>query len=226
MRTVFAELQRGRILWERSEIHSEEVGRELTVDVMQLVLVPVAIRIRLVYLPEVAEIIRTPGIDAFMDDEMFSVFLARQGVGAVRTFQGEGSGETVLIRREGSSTDLAQELTGFAVVAVAIRLWSTAGRAGAVLRDITPSPATDRRNGFSVLPGVIVVELLPIPGLVMVDDLRKLIDLELLIFGGMGIVECPLFERDIFADELNKLAVLLIKLMAELNKIKYNVHKH
>ena len=48
----------------------------------------------------------------------------------------------------------------------------------------------------------------------MVDNLRQLIDLELLILGGMGIVEGPLLERDISADKIDQPAVLLIKLMA------------
>ena len=60
----------------------------------------------------------------------------------------------------------------------------------------------------------------------MVDNLRQLIDLELLILGGMGIVEGPLLEWDISADKVDQPAVLLIKLVAQLNKIKYNVHEH
>ena len=44
--------------------------------------------------------------------------------------------------------------------------------------------------------------------------LTELIDLELLILGGMGIVEGPLLERDISADKVDQPAVLLIKLMA------------
>ena len=38
----------------------------------------------------------------------------------------------------------------------------------------------------------------------MVDNLRELIDLELLILGGMGIVEGPLLERDISADKIDQ----------------------
>ena len=48
----------------------------------------------------------------------------------------------------------------------------------------------------------------------MVDNLRQLIDLELLILGRMGIVEGSLLERDISADKIDQPAVLLIKLMA------------
>ena len=48
----------------------------------------------------------------------------------------------------------------------------------------------------------------------VVNDLWELIHLELLVLGRMGIVESPLLERDISADEVDQPAVLLIKLMA------------
>ena len=60
----------------------------------------------------------------------------------------------------------------------------------------------------------------------MVDDLWKLIHLELLVLGGMGIVKGPLFKGDIFADKVDQPAILLIKLVAKLKKIQYNVHGH
>jgi len=34
----------------------------------------------------------------------------------------------------------------------------------------------------------------------MVDDVRKLVDLEFLIFRGMGIIKSPLLERDVSTD--------------------------
>lgn len=60
----------------------------------------------------------------------------------------------------------------------------------------------------------------------MIDDLWELIHLEFLILGGMGIVKSPLLERNIFADKVDKPAVLLIKMMTQLKKIKYNVQEH
>ncbi len=81
------------------------------------------------------------------------------------------------------------------------------------------------RQGRSNLPEYrILIDAVPV--LMMVDNLRQLIDLELLILGGMGIVEGPLLEWDISADKVDQPAVLLIKLVAQLNKIKYNVHEH
>ena len=60
----------------------------------------------------------------------------------------------------------------------------------------------------------------------MIDNLWKLIHFELLVLRGMRIIESPLPERDISADEVDKPAVLLIEQVAQLNKIKYNVHEH
>jgi hypothetical protein len=69
---------------------------------------------------------------------------------------------------------------------------------------------------LTVLPGVIAVEILPVPILMVIDDLRKLIDFELLILGGMGIVISPLFKWDVSTDKVNQPAVLLIKILNDL----------
>ncbi|MBQ6386912.1 MAG: hypothetical protein IJJ38_12235, partial [Lachnospiraceae bacterium] len=60
------------------DIHLEEIYRELTVDVMQLIFVftVVLIQICLVNLLEVVEIVGALGIHAFMDDEVLAIFLA------------------------------------------------------------------------------------------------------------------------------------------------------
>ncbi len=41
----------------------------------------------------------------------------------------------------------------------------------------------------------------------------------------MGIIEGPLLKRDISADKREQPAVLLIKLVTQLDKILYNVHE-
>ena len=78
------------------------------------------------------------------------------------------------------------------------------GRAGAFFGDIALRAAADGLNRFSVFPGIVFIEILPIPVLEVIDNLRELIHLEFLILGGMGIVKGPLFERDISADEMSK----------------------
>jgi hypothetical protein len=66
---------------------------------MQLVFIFAVVlgQISFVHLLEVVEIVRALGIHAFMEDEVFSVFLTGQRVGAIRALKGKGPGETVLI---------------------------------------------------------------------------------------------------------------------------------
>ena len=96
---VFSEFQRRCILRQGGDIHLEEIYREFTVDVMQLIFVfaVVLIQICLVNLLEVVEIVRALGIHAFMDDEMLPVFLTGQRMGTVRTLERKRLGETALI---------------------------------------------------------------------------------------------------------------------------------
>ena len=60
------------------------------------------------------------------------------------TSQGELLSEAVFARGKVCMAYLAFQLSGLAVIAVKIRLWGTAGRAGAVLRDVTFFTAGDR----------------------------------------------------------------------------------
>ena len=132
---------------------------------------------------------------------------------AVRTLEGKDPGKTVFIGREACPTDFAQQLSGFAVVAVEIGLWSFAGRAGAVFWDVTLRAAADRHDRFAISPGIVAVKILIIPVLMVMNDLWELIHLELLVFWGVGIIKGPLPERDISADKTDQPAVLLIKLL-------------
>jgi len=225
---VFTEFQRGSVLRQGGDVHLEEIDRELTVDVMELifVLAVILIQIRLINFLQVVKVVGAFGIHAFVDDEVLTVLLTCQSMGAVRTLEGKGFGETVLIRRKEGPADLTHQLAGLAVVTIQERLRCIAGRAGAILRDITHRAAADRLNRFSVLPRVVAVKILPVPVLLMIDNLWKMIHFELLVLRRMRIVESPLLERDISADEVDQPAVLLIKLVAQLNKIKYNVHEH
>jgi hypothetical protein len=105
-------------------------------------------------------------------------------------------------------------LPSLAVVAIQVKLRSFAGGAGTILWDVADRTAAYGSDGFTVFPRVVAVEILPVPVLVMVDDLWQLIHLELLVLRGMGIIEGPLLERDVSADKVDQPAVLLIKLMA------------
>ena len=105
-------------------------------------------------------------------------------------------------------------MSGLAVVAVEIGLWSITGGTGTILRDIAHRAALNGFNRLTILPGIVGIEILPVPVLVMVDDFRELIHLELLVLGRMGIVEGPLLKGDIFADKVDQPAVLLKNLVA------------
>ena len=94
------------------------------------------------------------------------------------------------------------QLSSFSVIAVKIRLWGTARRAGAVLGDVAFLTSGD---GFylNTVP-VLKVRDQETPVPLMLDDLDfwKLIHFELLIFWRMGIIESPLLERNISADQV------------------------
>ena len=97
--------------------------------------------------------------------------------------QGELLSEAVFIRRKVCIANLAFELSGLAVIAVKIRLRGTAGRAGAVLRDVTFFTAGDRLYLNMVPVFKVRDEETPVP--FMMDDLDfwKLVHSKFLIFG-------------------------------------------
>ena len=88
-----------------------------------------------------------------------------------------------------------------AVILVEIRFWSIAARAGAFIVDITCGTTADRFDFFAILPFKLRDVIFVIPFFV-INDLRKLINFELLIFWRMGIIESPLLERDISTDKI------------------------
>ena len=59
----------------------------------------------------------------------------------------------------------------------------------------------------------------------MRNDDGKLINLELLIFGRMGIVESPLLQWNIFTDKVDKPAIHGVEFLNCLDEIKYNVYE-
>ena len=77
-----------------------------------------------------------------------------------------------------------------------------AGRTYTVIRDFNFRTTPYRLYRFAIFPGIIRVKILPVPGLLMIYDLWKLVDLEFLIFWRVRIVKSPLLERDISADKI------------------------
>ena len=72
----------------------------------------------------------------------------------------------------------------------------------AVLRNITFAMTKDGFDGFVVALFVVGNEVCPFLILFEGYDFRKLINFKLLIFWRMGIIESPLFERDVSADKV------------------------
>ena len=159
------------------------------------------------------EIVRALGVDTFVDDEMLALFFRDQRFTAMGTPEGEVLGEAVFVRRKVGIANLAFKLPGLAVIAVKKRLRGATGRAGAVMWDVAFFTSGD---GFylKIVPVFKVRnEETPVPFVLEDLDLREFVDFKFLIFWGMGIIESPLFERDISADEVDEAAILLIKVL-------------
>ena len=94
-------------------------------------------------------------------------------------------------------------MSGFTVITIKIRLWGTAGRAGAVFRDVAFLTSGDRFYLEIVSVFKVRDQEKPVPFLL--DDLNfwEFVHSELLIFGGMRIIESPLLKWDISADEVD-----------------------
>ena len=159
------------------------------------------------------KIVGAVGVDAFVEDEMLPLFFRCQCLAAMRTPQGNLPGEAVFIWGNVCIAYLAFQLSGLAVIAVKIRLRGAAGRAGAVLRDVTFFTAGDGFY-FNMVPVFKVRdEETPVPLLMDNLDVWKLVHFQFLITWGMGILKSPLLEGDISADNVNQPAVLLIKIL-------------
>ena len=191
------------MLGKTAQIHAEKIYLEFPVDVVEFIFVfsVAAFEIFLINLFEIVKVVRTFGIDAFVDHKVFAVFLVNHRVIAVRAFQGVGLCKTVFIRRECSGAYFAQDLSFRAIILIEIRFWRIAAGAGAHIVDITYGPAVDRFDFFAILPFKVRDVIVVVPFLV-IDDLWKFINFELLIFWRMRIIESPLFERDISTDKI------------------------
>ena len=159
-------------------------------------------QILLINFLQVVEIVRTRGIHAFMQDEVFPFFFSHKSFPAMRAAKRELFGKAVFFRGEVGAADLTAELPGFAVIAVEIRLGCAAGRTAAVIGDIAGFPPGDRANLSAITMLKVRNQELPVPLMLMELDPGEFIDFKFLIFRGMGIIKCPLPERDISADKI------------------------
>ena len=152
---------------------------------MQFVLALTVIfgQISLIDLFQVTKIIRTFGIDTFMDNKVFTVLFTVQGVAAVGTAKIQGREAVALFRRETGITDFAEELAFGAVVLVEILGWGFAPGTGAVFGDITFLTAAYRLNKLPVAFFPIREQILISPILTIGLDDREFVDLNFWYLG-------------------------------------------
>ena len=90
-----------------------------------------------------------------------------------------------------------------AVVFIEKKFRSVTSGAGAVIRDVTFRATSDGVDCFTVTLLKVWDKIFVIPVLAEIGDQRELINLELLVLWGVGIIKSPLLERDISADKVN-----------------------
>lgn len=197
--------------WKRIQGHAEEVNVEFPIEVMQFV-VRLSVRSIRIHFFQAVLIVGTPGVDTFPNDEELPVLYRDQGTTA------EGTSDLVFFTKSCFSggkqltTDLALVLAFGTIVPVEILgRGSTAGTVES-LRDIDISPAADRLE-FTAVMAALVFQAEMFPVLVSGrDDLRKGgVSLELLVLWRVRVIEGPLLQRYVSADEGKKPAVLLVK---------------
>ena len=147
-----------------------------------------------------------------MDDKVLTVFFRDQGVPTVGTAQFHRR-EAAFIRGEPCRADFTEELSLGAIVFVKKGLGSITARAGAVVRDVAFRASSDREDLLTVAFFVVREEFPVSPVLPEVGNQGELVNLELLVFWGMGILKSPLLQGDISADEVDQPAVLLVKIL-------------
>ena len=166
----------------------------------------------LIHFFEVMELVRAFGIDTLVDDKVFAVFFWNKSIPAVGTAQFHG-GEAAFIRREPGGADFAEELAFGTIVLYRKGFGALHRGAGTGVWDITFGPAADRADLLAIAFFVVRDKFLVSPVLSEIGNKGELINLELLVFWGIGIIKSPLPEGDISADEVNQPAVLLIKIL-------------
>jgi hypothetical protein len=80
----------GRSIFRQAvKIHLEKINGKFTVDIVEFIFVfsIVCVQVLFAYFPEIIEIVRAFGVDAFMDDEVLAIFLLDQCVHTVGAAQ-------------------------------------------------------------------------------------------------------------------------------------------
>ena len=170
---------------------------------MELVFVfaVVFLQILFVNLFEVVQVVGAFGIDTFVEDKVFAVLFGNQRMVAVGTAQLQGR-KTAVLWGEPGTTYFAEYLSFGTIVFVEVWHRRITARTGAVFGDIAFRAAVYGLDLLSIAFLDIVDEFLVSPALTEVSDKWQFICLEFLVFGGMGVIMCPLPEGDISTDKV------------------------
>ena len=160
------------------------------------------IEILFINLFEIVEIVRTLRVDTFVNDKVLAILFMNKGMTAMRTAKIQGREAVALFLRESGITDFAQELAPGAIILVEIDGGSLASWTGTGFGDVTVGTTADRLDQFPEAFVPVRNQILVSPVLTVGLDLRKFINLELLILGRMGIIKSPLLERNVSADKI------------------------
>lgn len=225
---VLGKLEGRSMFREGRDIHLKEIDGELAIDVVKLIFVPTEILIQIcrINLFKVAQVVGALRVHTFVNDEMFAFLLLKQRETAVRTTEVQGREAIVVIWREPGIADFTEQLAFRTVVLIEIDRRRFTARTRTILGNIAVFPAGDRFDEFTITLLPVRDQIFIGPILSIRLDKGEFIDLELLVFRRMGIIKGPLFERDKSADKADQPAILLIKVLAKLKKVKYNVHEH
>ena len=199
------EFHGGCIFRKGVRIHAEEIHQEFPVDIVEFIFIFAMLhsKVLFIHLLKVMEVIGALGVGAFVDDKVFPVFLMDKGMPAVRAAQAEGREAAAFFGRETGITDLTEELSFGTVVFIQESGRRLASGTGTFFRDGGIRASGNGFHGFSVAFLPVRDQLFVRPVLIKRLDFGKFINLELLVLWGMGILEGPLFKRDVSADKVD-----------------------
>lgn len=165
---------------------------------------------------KVVKIIRTFRIDALVDDEMLAFFLFYQNVQTVRAAQCCCPCKSAFSRAEFRRAYFTENLSPGTIVFIEIWFWRIASGTLAFIINVTFRTSGNGLAFFAITPFDIRNVIFVIPWLI-VENLRKFINLKFLVLRGMRIIESPLFKGNISADKVKKPADLFLLV---LNNVK------
>jgi hypothetical protein len=162
---------------------------------------------------QVVFVIRAVFVDTFPDNKELSALYRDEGMSAEGTAQFKSFMETVVLRGKHRTADLTQELAFGAIVVVKVLGRGITARTACIGRDPAFATPADRSEFAAIVSALVFTpEMLPVL-LLQRNDPGKLIRFEFLVFWGVDLVMSPLLKRNIFADKIEKPALLTIKII-------------